>query len=212
MSAATEIDRPTTAERMLSREQISEIDDVEWLENELDRVVAAATQIEVDLEFRSDDFATEEWEHRARKALTAHHICQGHLNRRLQALRNATKVKGPSPADHQNAKARKREAEAARLLAAAENKRLKAAHERETTVRQMIAFADRQTFLATFYRVARRHLEKEVFGAWVAEARAELEETLVASLPAQRIEARSDETPQESRPLGQEPDPKGCAQ
>lgn len=183
-------ERPATAERLLNREQINALVDIEWLEAELDKVTADAKSIEVDLEFRSDEFATDEWEHRARKALAAHHICQGHLTRRIALLRKGG-VKGPTPAEVHDAKARKREAEAARLAAAAENKRARAAAEREKTVRQLVAYASRQSLLAHFHAAARDALERDTFAELMAQAHARLEATLMKDLPAQGIEAAS---------------------
>jgi hypothetical protein len=189
------IDRGKTAERLLTREQINEITDLEWLEGELDHVTSDAKSIEVDLEFRSDDFATEEWEHRARRALTAHHICAGHLTRRIAFLKRGER-KGPTPPDH-DAKARKKEAEAARLVAAAENKRAKAQQEREVTIRAMVAFADRQSLLSHFRRVAREQLDAETFARLSAMARASLDAALLAQLPA-----IADQSPEGRDPQG----------
>jgi hypothetical protein len=162
---------------LLTREQIDALDDVESLVALQDLVTAAAKAIEVDLEYRSDDAADEFWEHRARRALTAHYVCNGHLTRRIGYLRRGGK---PVKQGGNEAKARKKEAEAARLLAAAENKRAKIVEEREKTFRQMVAYADRQNLLAAFHRAARQQLDPGAFGRLLQAARADLETQMLA--------------------------------
>jgi hypothetical protein len=186
-------ERPATVDRLLTREQIAELTVVEDLEAIQDEVLDAIKQIEVDLEFRADDRADDDWEHRARRALAAHHVCNTRIGQRIHQLRRGGKS-APTPPDH-NAKARKKEAEAARLFAAAENKRAKEVQEREKTIRAMVAYADRQSFLAHFHRLARKAMGPEAFHALAAEARASLESAMVAELPAQGIvTAEADET------------------
>jgi hypothetical protein len=175
-----------TDERLLTREQIEALTDLESLLALQDDVTAAAKQIEVDLEYRSDDAADESWEHRARKALTAHYVCNGHLTRRVAFLRRGGK---PVKQGGDDAKARKKEAEAARLAAAAENKRAKAAHEREITVRMCLAYASRQSLLLHFQNAAKAHLDRATYARLMDVARADLEAMTVAELPAQGMSA-----------------------
>jgi hypothetical protein len=198
-----------TEERLLTREQIAALTVIADIEAIQDEVLDTIKQIEVDLEFRADDRADEDWEHRARRALAAHHVCSTRLGQRIRQLQRADK-KAPTPPNH-DAKARKKEAEAARLLAAAENKRMKAAEEREKTIRQLVSYASRQSLLLHFHAAAREHLPIETYARLMAIARAENEASLMGDLSAQGIEARSDETPQAAQPAGQEPDPEGDA-
>lgn len=80
-------------ELLPTKEQIAAIDDLEAVEFLRDEVIEHIRQIEVDLEFRTDENADEEWERRARGALTAHRICLGNLNHRLNWIRGGVKSK-----------------------------------------------------------------------------------------------------------------------
>lgn len=174
-------DHSRTEERLLTREQIDDLTDLESLEALLDDVTAAAKAIAVDLEFRSDDAADDHWEHRARKSLTAHYVCQGHLTRRIKFLRRGGK---PVKQSDDGSKARRREAEAQRLLAQAENKRLRAAEDREKTVRTMVAYAARQSLLAHFHRAASKHLDQATMAQLMGEAHRGHLAMMAADLPA----------------------------
>ena len=172
--------RPSTFERLLTREQIEALDDLNSLVALQDDVTQAAKAIEVDLEFRSDDAADESWEHRARRALTAHYVCNGHLTRRIAYLRRGGKV----PKQHDpETKVRKKEAQVQLIAAQAEHKRLKANEEREKTVRQLVVFAARQSLLAHFHRIAGEQLSVTMMQRLMTKAQASLQASLMAELP-----------------------------
>lgn len=189
--SADDFEGLSTAERLLTREQIEAISDLDSLVEFQDIVTAAAKAIEVDLEYRSDDNADDFWEHRARRALTAHYVCNGHLTRRIAYLRRGGKVPKQAGPD---AKAARREAAAKLLTAQAESKRAKADSDREKTTRAMIAYADRQNLLAAFHRAAKAALDQPTFQRLNAAARAELELGMMAELTAQGTPTRSAET------------------
>ena len=175
----SEEERISSADRLLSREQVEALDNLDDLLAIQDEVTKAAKAIEVDLEYRTDDAADEYWEHRARKALTAHYVCNGHLTRRIAFLRRGGKAvkQGDSAA-----KARKKEAHAQLLIAQAEARRQKALQERETTVRQLMTYASRQSFLACFHRAAAEYLDNGTMGRLTKQAKDALEASLLSDL------------------------------
>lgn len=164
-----------------TREQIEAITDLDALNDLLDEVIRSAEHIKADLEFRSDDGATDDWERRARGALAAHNIVRGILNKQIHFVRKGGK-QSPPQADP-NAKARKHEAVAARMKAEGEARKAKAILEREKAVAKMMEFSARQSLLLHFHRVAERHLDADLMRDLMAEARDSLEASLARELP-----------------------------
>lgn len=175
-----ELDRTPAHERLLTREQIDAIDDIESLVALQEDVTAAAKQIEVDLEFRSDDGADAYWEQRARRALSAHYVCNGHLTRRIKFLRRGGK---PVKQGGDDAKARRREATAQLVAAQTEQKRVKIAVEREKTHRALLDFAARQSLLLHFHKAAQEELDGPIMARLMAKANASLQAALAAEAP-----------------------------
>lgn len=173
-----------THERLLSREQIEAIDDLESLVALQDDVTERAKVIEVDLEFRTDDRADEEWEQRARRALAAHYACNGHLARRIKFLRGHKPAKDAS----NEGKARRREAAAQLLAAQTAAKRAKAEQQREVTARTLAAHAARQSVLAFFHAVVVEEMGAKWAGARMGVAKRRLEEAMLSDIGTEQPE------------------------
>lgn len=161
--------RPRAVDRLPTVEQINEITSVEDLSAIKEEVMAAIKEIEVDLEFRTDDAADGVWEHRARKALAAHQICNTRLGNRIRLL---TRGRGPDPQEAMAQSIRKKEAATAKAAAQMELQKGQAVMSKEKTRRAFIEFAERQNFLACFYRPAVETLDREVVNGLVEAARA----------------------------------------
>lgn len=166
----------TEREPLPDRRAISAMSDLGSVLVLEDSVMAAATQIETDLEFRDGD---DEWERRARGALTAHNICLKNIRKRIHALRG--KGGGPDPtvvaAEHTaradvNAAmaAQAREANEKRRLAL-EQKKLAVAAMRETTIRKFYRIVEESDFGSAFIDEARDSLSIEAFAALIDGAK-----------------------------------------
>jgi len=173
-------------DRLPTREMIDAIDDVESVQFILDEVDAAAKRIEVDLEFRSD--ADIEWERRARGALAAHHICIGHLGRRLRALTPKREKPQGDAAAKIEAKARKHEAHAERLVQEAKAREQRLERDRLAAAREALQFARKTSYLAAFHGAAQRLLDpatlSRIASAANEAAQAEILRPFGAAAPA----------------------------
>ncbi len=167
--------RPATIDRLLTREQIFAITEISDLSAFKDAVMDGIKQIEVDLEFRNDDGADKGWEHRARRALAAHHVCNTRLGQRIKQLQRDGK-----PVEQPETKARKKEAHAQLLLAQAESRRVKTLADHEKTTRMLVDFASRQSLLMHFHTVAASMLDRATMAEIMAAARLRLEASLAA--------------------------------
>lgn len=173
-------ERIPTHERLPTVEMINAMEDVASLRDLQDAIFAQAKKIEVDLEFRSDDFATDDWERRARGALAAHHTCHARIGRRISYLTRGGKV--PDPAKANKTKADRNAAQAALEAAQAENRREKAREEREKTVRRVADVIERQSLLTHFYRAATAHLDRATVAMLMGEARQSMHDAITAEL------------------------------
>lgn len=203
-------------ERLLTREMIDAIDDLESLQFLLDDADERAKHIEVDLEFRSD--ADLDWERRARGALAAHHICIGHLGRRIRALSPKRERPEGSAAAKIEAKARKHAAVAERAVQENETRRVKAERERVAALKNATDFARKSSFLLAFHQAAAEQLEGGMMGrlssiagqrvvAWFDEAfapahPAEMGLSDLAAKPTTAAPATDDLNPPLSRDRG----------
>lgn len=155
-------------EQLLTREMIDQIDDLDSLQFLLDDADERAKHIEVDLEFRSD--ADLDWERRARGALAAHHICIGHLGRRIRALSPRRERPEGSGAAKIEAKALKHAAVAARSVQENEARRLKIERERIAALRLASEYARKTSLLLAFHQAAVEQLDGSTVGRLMGRA------------------------------------------
>lgn len=168
MTLVDHADRPRPERKPLpTKEQILAINDIpalEAIEVELDRV---AKKIEVDLEFEVGD---EDWDGRARGALTAHRICLGQVQRRIGALRRGER-KGPAPGspEYVTAKAQKALANAERQRALADANRAAGENHKTKLAQSRLDLMERTAFQGHFLLAAQRLLPADLL-AQITEA------------------------------------------
>lgn len=153
-----------SAERLPNQQQLRTVTDVNALEDLRDCVDHAISTMEVDLEFRTDEGADNHWEHRARRALAAHKLCRNLIDQRLRSIKKS-------------ASASKAGDVLTKAAIDAENKRSK-------SIRQMIEFANRQSFLVHFHNVVRDELDADKFKELVARAKDAHKEAAHQEIPA----------------------------
>lgn len=153
-------------ERLPSREMIDAIDDIPSLQGMLDDLDQRIKHIEVDLEFEVGD---DDWDRRARGALSAHRICFGHVSRRLKHLQARVKPDKSNP-DFISAKAEKARASAERQAALAAAAKA-AKEDRQVALQQArLTLVEQTTFQSFFLRAAARLLDPETFDRVTAAA------------------------------------------
>ncbi len=171
---------PRKREPLPTKEQIIGISDMPALEAMEAEVEKRAKKIEVDLEFEVGD---EEWDGRARAALTAHRICLGHIRKRLHWLRVRDKPETvttveviAAKADKARANAEKQMALAAATQAAKENKLAKVQMQR-------LDLINRISLQAYFIRAAAKILDAETYDRVMASAQARYLDAVKSYVP-----------------------------
>lgn len=177
---------PRKREPLPTKEQIVAISDIPALEAMEAEVEKRAKKIEVDLEFEVGD---EEWDGRARGALTAHRICLGQIRKRLHWLRMRDKPETvttveviAAKADKARANAEKQKALAAATIAAKENKLAKLQMQRLDVI-------NRISLQAYFIRAAAKILDAETYDRVMASAQARYLDAVKSFVPAPAIDA-----------------------
>jgi hypothetical protein len=158
---------PRKREPLPTKEQIAAIADVpalEALEAEVDK---RAKKIEVDLEFEVGD---DEWDGRARGALTAHRICLGHVRKRLHWLRTREKPETVTTSEVLAAKAEKARANAEKQKAFAAATEAQRANKVAKLQAARLDLIDRTTFQGHFMRAAAKVLDAETYDRILAMA------------------------------------------
>lgn len=173
-----------------TRDQIVSIDSLDALEVLREDIERASSQIEVDLEYRSE--GDDDWERRARGALTAHRACLKQVNHRISFLARSKKAPRPSNeeaklqkavkhADRAEAVARQREAANEKQREATERARLQAQmqqdaqlasveKERERTRRHLADRMERLNWATQFVTVASEKMDRGAFMEVLSEA------------------------------------------
>jgi len=176
---------PRKREPLPTKEQIIAISDIPALEAMEAEVEKRAKKIEVDLEFEVGD---EEWDGRARGALTAHRICLGQIRKRLHWLRMRDKPETvttveviAAKADKARANAEKQLALAAATQAAKENKLAKLQMQR-------LDLINRVSLQAYFIRAAAKILDAETYDRVMASAQARYLDAVQSYVPAPAID------------------------
>lgn len=143
-------------EQLPTRDQIFAISDKDALFELRDRVEWNRKKIETDLEFGDGD---DDWAARARTALTAHKICHGNIERRLQQItKQAQPAPGPSKSETKTAR---HLAAAERAQQEAEARRAKAEQAKVAQQERVAAILERTSWLSYFHKAAVRMLDAE---------------------------------------------------
>lgn len=152
-----------------TREQIEAITDIPALVEIEQEVERRAEKITVDLEMQVGD---DDWDARARSALTAHRICLKSIRKRLNRLRGVNK---PPQVEADTARMERKVQKATALATVksseAERARAKADQQHALAVRDQLALLKRTSFHMHFHNVARRILTAEQFEEIEAHAR-----------------------------------------
>lgn len=159
-----------------TKKQIEAIADIPALVEIEQEVERRAEKITVDLEMEVGD---EDWDARARGALTAHRICLKAIRKRLHRLRVGGK---PTQAETDDArlekKVQKAEALASVKSSEAERKRAKAAQASAAVLAQQLALIKRTSFFMHFHAAACEALQRDQLRAIEAAAGAALLESI----------------------------------
>lgn len=137
-----------------TKDEIATIVSREQLGAMLTEVELQRSRIEVDLEFRTDEAADGDWEHRARGALTAHRIAEVNLRKRIHRLVTGLDKAPDVTATKELTKATNRQAHEVAAQAAAQRKLLAAEEAKVQAVRGARKLIERTSFLHHFHQVA----------------------------------------------------------
>lgn len=175
-------DRPRPKREPLpSKEQIAAIADIAALEAMEAEVERRAKKIEVDLEFEVGD---EEWDARARGALTAHRICLGHVQKRLRFLRGREKPEAVTSVEAIQAKADKARANADKQRALADATSAARDAKKAKLHSARIDLIERTTFQGFFMRSAAKLLDAETYDRIMEHAQQRHVAVLQAQIPS----------------------------
>lgn len=144
-----------------TKEQINAITDIPALDEMEQEIERRAEKITVDLEMEAGD---ENWDARARSALTAHRICLKNIRTRLHRLRRGDKpIQVEADAKRMEQKLQKAQALSAVKTAEAERAAAKAEKAQAGAEQQRLAMIRSTSFHMHFFRAARDTLERDVF-------------------------------------------------
>lgn len=161
-----------------TKEQIESITDVQALVEIEQEVERRAEKITVDLEMEVGD---EDWDARARSALTAHRICLKAVRKQLHKLRTGSNAKPPQiEVDHARLERKVQKAAALATVKSKEAERAQAKAEkvRAAIIGQQLALIRRTSFHMHFYEAARATLTPEQFADLSERARTETIESI----------------------------------
>jgi hypothetical protein len=171
-----------TQEIEYTLETIAAMSSPDELQDAIDALHRDVSHIQAQLEYRSDDAATDGWERRAVGALAFKRQLLAKAHHRLRGVKGHPAMHALAEAKNREAKTLKREINVQEQMLAMQRKAEKTDRLRVGAIQSTIDLLKRSRFERQFWFIAQSELDPETFGRLEALAQEKLDEIQIAIL------------------------------